>query len=61
LKTAHEASKSIRYKSRIGYQLVAAFYGVNVKFFSKSQEFTKDHQPQPNMRIELSDIVQTVH
>ena len=56
-----DTGELIKGKRTIGYQLVAAFDLVNEKFYLKAEDFTKNHKPNPNARIELSDIMGTVH
>ena len=58
---ASDTRQMIEGKCRLGYKLAVVFDGVNIAFFRKAKEFTINHQPQPNTRIELSDILQTVH
>ena len=58
---ASDTRQMIERKCRLGYTLAVAFNGVSPSFFHKAEEFAKNHRPQQNERIELSDILQTVH
>ena len=51
----------IRYLLREKYKVAGAWDNVDMRLYEQAEKFVRDHKPEHDGRVELSDVLQTVH